>query len=78
MPLDPVADSRETPPGASPASVDARPANSMPADPTAREGDQAQAQSALALEPEIVPVGSPPTVRSGEAVSTVDVLHWFG
>ena len=50
----------------------------MRADPTAPQGDEPPAQSALALEPEIVSTGSPPAVRSGEAMATVDVLHWFG
>jgi hypothetical protein len=50
----------------------------MPADPTARAGEEPHAQAALAIEPEIVSAGSPPTLRSGEAMSPVDVLHWFG
>lgn len=78
MSHDPSAAGRETPPGASHASVDAAPAISKRADPTAPQGDEPQAQLALALEPEIMPAGSPPTVRSGEAMATVDVLHWFG
>jgi hypothetical protein len=78
MSHDPSAASREMPPGASGAPVDAGPAISMRADPTAPQCDEPPAQSALALEPVIVSAGSPPTVRSGEPLATVDVLHWFG
>jgi hypothetical protein len=50
----------------------------MPGGPTARQGDEPPAASASALTPEIVSAGSPPMLRSGDAMSTVDELHWFG
>jgi hypothetical protein len=78
MSQDPSAAGRETPPGAGAALVDVRPATSMRADPTAREGDEPQAQPATANGSAIIAVGSPPTARVDEATSTVDALHWFG
>jgi hypothetical protein len=77
MPLDPIVESRDTTPGAGRALADPAPADPVAGNAGA-PGDEAPPRSASMPVPGIDLSGSPTTRPPAGAISTADVLHWFG